>query len=149
MAEMTNQEIKRFLMKGTFTGKIATVKQDGSSHVIPIWFVLDSGNNRSKVGDIYLTTGGDSIKARNIQRDSRVSISIDDQTPPFSFVAISGNAKLIPYKQKEVLKWATKIAERYVGKKNAKAYGERNSGEGSVLVRIRPTKIIAEKNLAI
>jgi PPOX class probable F420-dependent enzyme len=117
--------------------------------VIPIWFVLDSGNNRSKVGDIYLTTGGDSIKARNIQRDSRVSTSIDDQTPPFSFVAISGNAKLIPYKQKEVLKWATKIAERYVGKKNANAYGERNSGEGSVLVRIRPTKIIAEKNLAI
>ena len=57
MAEMTNQEIKRFLMKGTFTGKIATVKQDGSSHVVPIWFVLDSGNKRSKVGDIYLTTG--------------------------------------------------------------------------------------------
>jgi PPOX class probable F420-dependent enzyme len=149
MAEMTNQEIKRFLMKGTFTGKIATVKQDGSSHVIPIWFVLDSGNNKSKVGDIYLTTGIDSIKAKNIQRDSRVSISVDDQTPPFSFVAISGNAKLIPYKQKEVLKWATKIAERYMGKKNAKAIGERNSGEGSVLVRIRPTNIIAEKNITI
>ena len=149
MAEMTNQEIKRFLMKGTFTGKIATVKQDGSSHVVPIWFVLDSGNKRSKVGDIYLTTGSDSIKAKNIQRDSRVSISVDNQTPPFSFVAISGNAKLIPYKQKEVLKWATKIAERYKGKKNAKAIGERNSGEGSVLVRIRPTKIVAEKNIAI
>ena len=57
MAEMTNQEIKRFLMKGTFTGKIATVKQDGNSHVVPIWFVLDSGNKRSKIGDIYLTTG--------------------------------------------------------------------------------------------
>ena len=117
--------------------------------MVPIWFVLDSGNKRSKVGDIYLTTGSDSIKAKNIQRDSRVSISVDDQTPPFSFVVISGNAKLIPYKQKEVLKWATKIAERYMGKKNAKAIGERNSGEGSVLVRIRPTKIVAEKNIAI
>ena len=147
---MTNQEIKRFLMKGTFTGKIATVKQDGSSHVIPIWFVVEVNNrNRNTVGGIYFTTGRDSVKAKNIQRDSRVSISVDDQTPPFSFVAISGNAKLIPYKQKEVLKWATKIAERYMGKKNAKAIGERNSGEGSVLVRIRPTNIIAEKNITI
>lgn len=31
----------RFLMKGTFTGKLATVKEDGSSHVVPIWFVLE------------------------------------------------------------------------------------------------------------
>ena len=36
-----------------------------------------------------------------------------------------------------------------MGKKNAKAIGETNSGEGSVLVRIRPTKIVAEKNIAI
>jgi hypothetical protein len=42
--------------------------------------------------------------------------------------------------QKEVLKWATKIAERYMGKKNAEAYGRRNSGEGAVLVRIKPTR---------
>ncbi len=47
------------------------------------------------------------------------------------------------------MKWATKIAERYMGKKNAKAYGERNSGEEEVLVRIRPIKIIAEKDVAI
>jgi hypothetical protein len=45
--------------------------------------------------------------------------------------------------------WATKIAERYVGKKNAKTYGEVNSGEGSVLVRIKPTKVIAEKDVSI
>ena len=74
---------------------------------------------------------------------------MDDQIPLFSFVSICGNAKLIPYRQKEVLKWATKIAERYMGKKNAKAYSERNSGEDEVLVRIRPIKIIAEKDVAI
>ena len=74
---------------------------------------------------------------------------MDDQAPPFSFVSICGNAKLIPYRRKEVLKWATKIAERYMGKKNAKEYGERNSGEEEVLVRIRPIKIIAGKDVAI
>jgi len=148
---MTKSEIKEFLMKDTFTGKLATVKKNGSPHVVPIWFVIEEVNsrNRNKVGNIYFTTGRDSVKAKNIQRDSRVSICVDDQAPPFSFVSICGNAKLIPYRQKDVLKWATKIAERYMGKKNAKEYGERNSGEEEVLVRIRPIKIIAGKDVAI
>lgn len=147
---MTKSEIKKFLMEDTFTGKLATVKKNGSPHVVPIWFDVEvNSRNRNKVRNIYFTTGRESVKAKNIQCDSRVSICVDDQTPPFSFVSICGNAKLIPYKQKEVLKWATKIAERYMGKKNAEAYGERNSGEDEVLVRIRPTKIIAEKDVAI
>ena len=150
MAQMTKSEIKKFLMKDTFTGKLATVKKNGSPHVVPIWFVVEvNSRNRNTVGNIYFTTGRDSVKAKNIQRDSRVSICVDDQTPSFSFVSIYGNAKLIPYRQKEVLKWATQIAERYMGNKNAKAYGERNSGEDEVLVRIRPIKIIAEKDVAI
>jgi hypothetical protein len=61
---------------------------------------------------------------------------------------LQGNAGIMPYKQKEILKWATKIAERYMGKKNAKAYGERNSGKGEVLVRIIPNIIVGEKNIA-
>ena len=35
-----------------------------------------------------------------------------------------------------------------MGKKNAEAYGRRNSNEGAVLVRINPTRIIAEKDIA-
>lgn len=148
MTEMSKTEISRFLMQGTFTGKLATVKKDGSSHVVAIWFVLDNGNTRGKVGNIIFTTGDTSVKANNIQRDNRVSICVDDQISPFSFVTIFGTAKIYPYKQKEVLKWATKIAERYMGKKNAEAYGRRNSKEGLVLVRIKPKRIIAEKDIA-
>jgi PPOX class probable F420-dependent enzyme len=124
-------------------------KKNGSPHVVPIWFVVENGKGRGKAWNIILTTGDTSVKANNIQHDGRVSICIDDQKPPFSFVTIHGTAKLYPYKQKEVLEWATKIAERYVGKKNAKSYGEVNSGEGAVLVRIKPTKVIAEKDISI
>jgi nitroimidazol reductase NimA-like FMN-containing flavoprotein (pyridoxamine 5'-phosphate oxidase superfamily) len=80
---MSKAEIGRFLMQGTFTGKLATVKKDGSSHVVPIWFVLDNGNTRGKVGNIIFTTGDTSVKANNIQRDNRVNICVDDQIPPF------------------------------------------------------------------
>ena len=148
MTEMSKAQIGRFLMQGTFTGKLATVKKDGSSHVVPIWFVLDNGSSRDNVGDIIFTTGDTSVKANNIQRDNRVSICIDDQIPPFSFVTIFGTAKIHPYKQKEVFKWAKKIAERYMGKRNTETYGRRNSAEGEVLVRIKPTRILAEKDIA-
>ena len=148
MTEMSKAEIAKFLMQGTFTGKLATVKKDGSSHVVPIWFVLDNENNRHKVGNIIFTTGESSTKANNIRQDNRVSICVDDQVPPFSFVTIFGIAKIYPYKRKEVLKWATKIAERYMGKSNAEACGRRNSEEGSIIVRIKPTKIIGENKIA-
>jgi PPOX class probable F420-dependent enzyme len=149
MTEMSKAEIARFLMQGTFTGKLATVKKDGSSHVVPIWFVLDNGKGRTKVGDIIFTTVETSVKANNIQRDNRVSICIDDQKPPFSFVTIYGTAKIYPYKQKEALKWATKIAERYMGKKKARAYGRINGGEDAVVVRINSTRVIAEKDISV
>ena len=59
----------------------------------------------------------DQSKQTIFRRDNRVSICVDDQIPPFSFVTIFGRAKIYPYKQKEVLKWSTKIAERYMGKR--------------------------------
>ena len=149
MAEMSKKEIRKFLMQGTFTGKLATVKKDGSSHIVPIWFVLNGGNKKSSGGDdIIFTTNSTSVKAKNIQRDNRVSICVDDQTPPFSFVTVHGTAKIHHYKQDELFRLASKIAQRYMGKDNAEDYGRRNSTQGEVLVRIKPTRIIAEKDIA-
>jgi len=147
---MSKMEIKKCLMHGTFTAKLATVKKDGSPHVVPIWFVLDDTKDRTtrKIGDIILTTYEGSLKARNIERDNRVSICVDDQTPQFSFITIHGTAKIVRQKYNELLKWNTRIAERYMGKSNAKAYGERNSTEDVILVRVKPTKVIAEKDIA-
>jgi PPOX class probable F420-dependent enzyme len=150
MTEMSKKEIEKFLMRGTFTAKLATTKKDGSPHVVPIWFVLygRKARTRNRMQDIVFTTYEDSIKATNIRRDNRVSICIDDQTPQFSFVTILGTAKIVRQKYNELLKWNTRIAQRYMGKRNAKAYGERNSTEGVVLVRVKPTKVIAEKDIA-
>jgi len=52
MAAMSRTEIQTFLNKGTFTGKLATVKEDGSSHVVPIWFVFEYENSKDKFGNI-------------------------------------------------------------------------------------------------
>ena len=150
MTYMSKNETKKFLVRGTFTAKLATVNKDGSPHVVPVWFVLDKRKNLTarKIEDIVFTTHEDSLKATNIQRDNRVSICVDDQTPQFSFVTIHGTAKLVRQKYNELLKWNTRIAERYMGKDMAEAYGKRNSGEDEIVIRVEPTRILAEKDIA-
>lgn len=65
---MSKVEICRFITHGTFTGKLATVKKDGSSHVVPIWFVLDNWNSRgSRVRNIIFTTGSTSVKSEIVE----------------------------------------------------------------------------------
>ena len=103
---------------------------------------------RKRIGDIVFAIYDSSLEALNIECDNRVSICVDDQTPQFSFVTILGTAKIVRQKYNELLKWNTRIAERYMGKNNAKAYGERNRTEDVILVRVKPTKIIAEKDIA-
>ncbi len=148
---MSKNETRKFLIQGTFTAKLTTVNKDRSPHVVPVWFVLDEIHKRRGgrgIGDIIFMTGIDSLKAKNIQRNNKISFCVDDQTPQFSFVTIHGTAKIVRQKYNELLKWNTRIAERYMGKSNAKAYGKRNSTEGVILVRVKPTKIIAEKDVA-
>lgn len=84
---------------------MATIRKDGSPHVAPVWFVLDENSN----DDIILTTWHESIKGKSIIRDP--SISVDDQKPPYSFVIVNGIAQ-ISEEPSDLLKWATKIAER-------------------------------------
>jgi PPOX class probable F420-dependent enzyme len=140
MSEMTKKEIRKFLLHGTRTGKLATVRKDGRPHVVPIWFDLDGEA-------IVFTTGGESVKARNMKRDPRVCICVDDETPPFSFVQVEGIASFSDDLD-EMLHWATRIGGRYMGADQAEAFGKRNAVPGELLVRVSPTKIIGWKDVA-
>jgi len=71
---MTKDEIRRFLLQGTFTGKLGTINKNGTTHIVPIWYTLD------EEGNIIFNTGDKSVKAKNIQRDNRVRLCVDDQT---------------------------------------------------------------------
>jgi len=47
-----------------------------------------------------------------------------------------------------VSEWATRIAGRYMGVDRAEEYGRRNGVEGELLVRVTPTRIIFQKDVA-
>lgn len=137
---MTPEEIRAFLLEGTRTAKLATTMRDGSPHVMPVWFVLDGE-------DIVFNTAESSVKGRNLRRDPRVAILVDDDTPPFSFVHIRGTAS-ISEDPDELLRSATEIAGRYMGADRAEEFGRRNGVPGELLVRVKPERVIAVASLA-
>jgi PPOX class probable F420-dependent enzyme len=137
---MSEQERRAFLGAGTRTAKLAVTRGDGTPHVVPVWFVLD--------GDIVVfTTGEGTVKGRALQRDQRVSICVDDERPPFSFVMIEGLATIVRDSD-ELLAWATRIGARYMGDDRAEEFGRRNAVPEEMLVRVTPTKIVAIGGLA-
>jgi PPOX class probable F420-dependent enzyme len=138
---MLPDEVKRFLAYGTRTAKLATVCADGRSHVVPVWFVLDGD-------DIVFTTGTTTVKAAAMCRQPRVALCVDDETPPYAYVTVEGTSTVDPDAH-DVLAWATRIAARYMGADQAEEYGRRNAVPGEALVRVTPTKIIAEKDVAV
>ena len=140
MEIMTNDAVRRFLMEGTRTGKLAVVKKDGHPLVTPIWFVADGD-------DILFTTHETSGKGRAIRRDPRVAMVVDDDTPPYAFVLVEGVAK-VSEDLDDLLRWATVIGGRYMGADRAEEYGRRNGVPGEYLIRIRPTRIVAHANVA-
>ena len=133
-------EVRTFLLNGTRTAKVATVRADGRSHIAPVWFVLD-GNS------IVFTTWHTTVKANNIRRDPRVCICVDDETHPYAFALIEGTAEMSTDPD-ALLHRATQIAGRYMGEALAESYGKRNGVAGELLIRVTPTKILFEKNLA-
>lgn len=133
-------QVRAFLLQGARTGKVATVGPDRLPHVVPVWFHLDGD-------EIIFITGNNTIKAKNLRHEGHVAMCVDDEQPPYAYAEIEGTIK-ISGDPKELLDWATVIAERYMGQERAEEYGRINSGPGEWVVRIVPRKVIFEDKIA-
>jgi PPOX class probable F420-dependent enzyme len=132
--KMTPDECRAFLLEGTRTAKLATVRRNGATHVVPIWFVLDGH-------DLLFTTGAGSVKAGNLRRDPRVCLCVDEEREPYAYVMVEGEATLSEDLD-EMLPVATAIGGRYMGAGRAEEFGRRNAVPGELLVRVRPARVV-------
>jgi PPOX class probable F420-dependent enzyme len=137
---MTGAQRRAFLLDGTRTGVLATVRADGRPHAAPVWFTLDGD-------DVVFTTGAGTVKGRNLRRTGRALVVVDESAPPFDFVTVEGRVE-ISEDPAELLRWATVLAGRYMGADKAEEFGRRNAVPGELLVRLRPDKIVALSGIA-
>jgi PPOX class probable F420-dependent enzyme len=144
MRKMSRDEWWDFASAGTRTGKVAVTRADGSPHVTAVWFVL---NETADGDELVFTTGTDSVKGRALRRDPRLSLIVDDQEPPYSYVQFTGEAAL-ETDLAEMLAFATAIGARYMGEDKGEQFGRRNAVPGELLVRARITKVVAAADIA-
>ncbi len=137
MREMTEAEWKAFLNAGTRTGKLALVLPSGRPTVTPVWFTYDDDDV------IRMNTWGASAKAKALALDPRASLLVDLEEPPYAFVRIDAEARIVDDDLELCRRVATKVGGRYMGADRAEEYGERNSTEGEVVVELHPTRVVA------
>ena len=135
MSELS-AEVISFLSEGTRTGKVGYLAADGRPLVAPIWFVVEDGQ-------VVFNTARGSAKGRALARDPRVVLCVDLERPPYGFVQIQGLATTSEDID-DLVSVATLIGGRYMGAERAEEFGKRNGVPGELVVRIRPTKVIAD-----
>ncbi|MGW3985204.1 PPOX class F420-dependent oxidoreductase [Streptomyces mirabilis] len=133
--KMTDEQWRAFVSHGTRTGALSTVQADGSPYVTPIRFLLDGD-------DMVFNTTKESVKERNLARDGRVALCVDDNRPPFGFVVLEGRATLSEDLD-ELRHWTARIGARYMGEERAEEFGKRDTATDELLVRVRIEKVVA------
>jgi PPOX class probable F420-dependent enzyme len=139
VASLADPEVLAFLTEGTRTGKLSFTGASGWPLVTPVWFIVEDGC-------IVFNTGRDAAKGRALARDPRTALCTDVEDPPYGFVQVQGNAELSDDLD-ELLRTATAISRRYMGRSRATEFGQRNAVPGELVVRIRPTKVLAAFNM--
>src|SRR5438045_8469277 len=64
---------------------LASVRANGAPHLVPIWFVAHHDR-------IYVCTAPDSVKVRNLRRNPRIALALEDGSAP---VILEGTAVII------------------------------------------------------
>lgn len=140
MQRMTDTEWRAFITEKPRPAIAAVVRDDGRPHATPIWIDMD--------GDQIVTTSfHDSVKVQALRRDPRMTVVVQDEQPPFSYVMIYGTVTLSD-DMDELRYWAGRLGGRYMGDERAEEYAERNAVPGEYVVRLMIEQVSAFKDIA-
>src|SRR5262249_15934833 len=123
-------ELQQLLQKRVFCF-FATVMPDGSPHVTQTWVDTDGTS-------VLINTVQGHQKARNVQRDPRVMISIIDPSAPWKR-AIGIRGRIVEITQEGADFHLQKLIERNLGQEEYR-YGK--PGQVRILLQISPEKIL-------
>ena len=127
MAAQVPEKYADLLTKKAFAN-LGTLNPDGSPQVTPVWVDYDGKHVR-------INSARGRQKDKNIARDPRVSLSIQDPDNPYRYVEIRG--KVVEATEKGADDHINKLAKKYLGKDE---YPYRKPGEQRVLYKIEPYK---------
>lgn len=111
---------------------LATYRRDGTVLLSPVW-------HEWRDGGLNICALQDDVKVRHMRRDSRASVVIYDQQPPYRGLELRGSPRL----STDGTTYAAvirRIAVRYLGEAEGAAYAD-TAGERGVVIRLEPGEL--------
>jgi nitroimidazol reductase NimA-like FMN-containing flavoprotein (pyridoxamine 5'-phosphate oxidase superfamily) len=114
---MSEQETADFLADNLKV-QVASIGKDGAPHLSTLFYVMDEGR-------IAFWTYGRSQKIRNLERDERISVLVEDGTDYFELrgASITGRAELVRDPER-IFAIGSAVATRMVGASSFEELGD-------------------------
>jgi len=122
------EKFRDLLTKKAFA-HLATIMQDGSPQVTPVWFDFDGTHVR-------INSAKGRVKDKNMRRNRRVALAIQDPENPYRYLAVRGRVEEITETGADA--HIDALTKKYLGQDR---YPHRQPGEVRVVYRIRPARM--------
>ncbi|MEM3064610.1 MAG: PPOX class F420-dependent oxidoreductase [Candidatus Nitrosotenuis sp.] len=127
LRELTDSAINLF--KGKNIAFVASLMNDGSPHITPVWIDYDGQF-------ILINTAEGRIKQRNFARDPRVAVSVMDSNNPYNVVSIRG--RVVEQTVIGADEHIDNLAKKYLG---VDKYPFRTPAEKRIILKIKPENV--------
>jgi PPOX class probable F420-dependent enzyme len=121
------QSVKKILEDKAY-GHVVTTNPDGRPQVSMVWLDVEGD-------EVLFNTAEGRLKPRNLRRDPRVIVSVQDRHDPQSAIYIHGKATVAEAGADAHI---DKLAKRFLG---VDTYPFRRPGEKRLIVRITPDRL--------
>jgi PPOX class probable F420-dependent enzyme len=117
------------LLRGKNFCHVATLRPDGSVHGVPVWVDVEDGR-------VVLNTAKGRAWPRNLERDPRVTLTVQNMENPYEYLAIRGRAEAPTTDGADANIDA--LAKKYMG---VEEYPMRQPGEQRIIIRVEPEHV--------
>lgn len=108
---------------------VSTIRSDGSVHSAPVWVDLQDGRP-------VLNTAEGRAWPRNLERDPRVTLTIQNMENPYEYLAIRGRVAERTHDGAD--EHIDSMAKKYLGQDT---YPFRQPGEQRVIIKVEPDDV--------
>jgi PPOX class probable F420-dependent enzyme len=108
---------------------IATIGNDGTPQVTPVWIDYDGTH-------IRFNTARGRVKTKNLERNPTIAMSVQDPENPYRYLQVKGRVTEMTEKGADA--HIDALAKKYLGQDR---YPHRRPGEVRVTVKVAPEKI--------
>jgi len=105
---------------------VSTIRSDGSVHAAPVWVDLQDGRP-------VLNTAEGRAWPRNLERDPRVTLTVQNMDNPYEYLSIRGRVAERTHEGAD--EHIDAMAKKYLGQDT---YPFRQPGEQRVIIRVDP-----------